>query len=1111
MTGVLNGETITQIAAGVNHSLVLTDSGKLYSWGYNDSGQLGNGTIDNSPVPTAVDMTGVLNGATVTQIAAGEYHSLALTDDGKVHSWGAGAFGQLGNGQAYLNATTPVDVVSYGALDGKAVIQIAAGYSHSLALTSDGGLYSWGANDSGQLGDGTKNFSKAPVAVDMTDVLNGATVTQIAAGGFNSLALTSDGELYSWGANDSGQLGNGTSGTNIESNVPVAVDMTSALDSKTVIQIAAGYSHSLALTSDGGLYSWGDDSMGQLGSGTYTGYYDTPVAVNVDGKIVTQISSSENHSLALTSDGEVYSWGDDSMGQLGDGGSGYYGYTPVAVNNSLINGYIPFTITLGDEYCKDITTGEDNITTGFATNGSWVKCVTPAHSAGPVNVIVSNGVSPPYTLSGAYTYYVPMVITGVTPDHGLALGGQQVQINGASLKIEDKAVTQISGGFYYSLALTNDGQVYSWGHNSTGQLGNGTNGDSPVPVAVDMTGVLNGKTVTQIAAGEYYSLALTSDGKLYSWGYNYNGQLGNGTSGTNTGSSVPVAVDMTDALDGETVTQIAVGYSHSLALTKDGQVYSWGNNGSGQLGNGTTDSSPVPVAVDMTGVLDGKTVTQIAAGGFCSLALTSDGKLYSWGSNGYGQLGNGTSGINTNSPTPVAVDMTGVLNGKTVTQMVAGNAHSLALANDGKLYSWGANNSGQLGNGTNGLTGSSVPVAVDMTGVLNGKTVTQMVAGNTHSLALANDGKLYSWGDNAAGQLGDGTSGTNTESNVPVAVDMTDVLDGKTVTQIAAGEFHLLALASGEIYSWGANDSGQLGNGTTGGISDVPVAVDDSLLNADLPFVITFDNAGTAAICQDIVTGENTITSPESFGPGGSWVKCRTTAHDPGLVSVTVNNGVGSAVVSAVCTDGLQYGGSGGNGGTACNGQLDSSETRNGDRANITSGFLYEEVFISISTNNNMIEVGGSGGITPTSAGAFGTGSNIATTSTNNPTGYSLGISTNLPSSNPNTKDLKHLSLNQYIAATNNACTWNSATKMLDNTASALANNTWGFTLDTTNLGDQKLCQVPSSSSPLTIKQTNVANETGDPTSIFFGAKVDLSKPSGKYRTTVVYTAVAGT
>ncbi len=194
-------------------------------------------------------------------------------------------------------------------------------------------------------------------------------------------------------------------------------------------------------------------------------------------------------------------------------------------------------------------------------------------------------------------------------------------------------------------------------------------------------------------------------------------------------------------LAGKTVIAIATGAYHNLVLCADGTLAAWGNNYYGQLGNNSTDSSAVPVLVNQTGVLAGKAVIAIAAGGNYSLALCADGTMAAWGYNNDGQLGNNTT---TDSSVPVRVTQTGVLAGKTVMAIDAGEMRSLCLCSDGTMAAWGENGSGQLGN--NGTTNSSVPVLVIKTGVLAGKSVTLVSNGSSHGFALCSDGFLASWG-----------------------------------------------------------------------------------------------------------------------------------------------------------------------------------------------------------------------------------------------------------------------------------------------------------------------------------------------------------------------------
>ncbi|MFE4706814.1 HYR domain-containing protein [Peribacillus simplex] len=340
--------------------------------------------------------------------------------------------------------------------------------------------------------------------------------------------------------------------------------------------------------------------------------------------------------------------------------------------------------------------------------------------------------------------------------------------------------------------------ILSWGNNSFGQLGNGTNTSSNVPVPV--SGLTN---VVAIAAGVIHSLALLSDGTVWAWGGNTDGQLGNGT---NTSSNVPVQVIGTGGSGVLTnVIAITAGGSHSLAILSDGTVRAWGANGTGQLGNGTNTSSNVPVQV--SGLTN---VVAIAAGSNHSLAILSDGTVRAWGGNSSGQLGNGT---NTDSNVPVMVG--GISN---AINIAGGILHSLALLSDGTVRAWGRNMEGQLGNAIN--TDSNVPVQVVGTGgsgVLTNVVAISAEAQGFHSLALLSDEKVRAWGRNIEGQLG---NGTNTNSNVPVQVSVLT-----NVVSITSGGFHNLALLPNRIvWAWGGNGSGQLGNGTNTS-SNVPVQV----------------------------------------------------------------------------------------------------------------------------------------------------------------------------------------------------------------------------------------------------------------------------------------------
>ena len=350
----------------------------------------------------------------------------------------------------------------------------------------------------------------------------------------------------------------------------------------------------------------------------------------------------------------------------------------------------------------------------------------------------------------------------VTPGSGDPAGGTAVTING----IHFVQVSAFASGFH-TLGLTSEGSVYAWGANGNGQLGNDspTNANSPTPVqvlGVGGSGFLTG--ITSVAAGTIHSVAVSGNGSVYAWGYGGFGQLGDGST-ANTNRKTPVQVkDVagTGVLAG--ITSVAAGDSYSVAVSSNGSVYAWGLNTSGQLGNGTTTNSSIPVQVkDVagTGVLAG--ITSVAAGTNHSVAVSSNGSVYAWGNNGLGQLGNGSTTTPSRTPVQVlGVGGSGVLAG--ITSVAAGTNHSVAVSSDGSVYAWGDNSQGQLGNGT--IARSLTPVRVkDVagSGFLTG--ITNVAAGTLHTVAVSSDGSVYAWGYNVQGQLGDGS---NTRRLAPV-------------------------------------------------------------------------------------------------------------------------------------------------------------------------------------------------------------------------------------------------------------------------------------------------------------------------------------------------------
>jgi alpha-tubulin suppressor-like RCC1 family protein len=338
---------------------------------------------------------------------------------------------------------------------------------------------------------------------------------------------------------------------------------------------------------------------------------------------------------------------------------------------------------------------------------------------------------------------------------------------------------RIAAGGWHSVVVCNDSTVKAFGENATGQLGNGLNTDSNIPV------VVNGLSgVTAVSAGgdqlEAHSMALKSDGTVWAWGSNLYGGLGNGSL-TNTTTPVQ-AIGLTN------MKAISAGGWHSAALKSDGTLWTWGWNTDGQLGDGTTVDKSTPIQVP--GLTN---VTAVAAGTYHVLALRSDSTVWAWGDNINGQIGNGTT---TDQTLPVQV--VGLTN---VVKICAGRFFSLAIKSDGTVWTWGQNLYGQLGDGT--VIDSPVPIQVNSL-----SNITSVAAiGAFHCLVMKSDSTIWSWGRNTYGNLGD-----NTVANSNVPVQMIGISASKG---IACGtNFSILYKGDGTFWGCGRNASGQLGDST---------------------------------------------------------------------------------------------------------------------------------------------------------------------------------------------------------------------------------------------------------------------------------------------------------
>lgn len=949
--GQMAGKTVTRLAAGQFHSLALTADGHLFSWGNNSSGQLGNNSTQKTRVPVDVDASGVLAGKVLVAVAAGNDHSLAIASDGMAYAWGFNNSGQLGSGNL-TQSLVPVAVNTSGGLTGKALVAVAAGNGHSLALSSEGLVYSWGSNAYGALGHTSLGNGSIPVAVDTSGVLASKTIVAISGGNFFSLALSSDGQVFSWGYNGFGQLGNNST---TSSTAPVIVNTSGELSGKSVVAVAAGYAHSLALTADGKVFAWGENGSGQLGNSS-TSRSPVPVAVNTSGamvgKTVVAIAAGQDHSVAITLDGMIFTWGTiDTIHSSVPVAVTTSGAPPGRLVSSIVAGWghnmalldlgppsvtrhpvsqtaaagatVAFTATAGNEFPSTVQwqvsptgtagTFSDIVDNASATTGTLTLANVMASQNGyAYQAVFSNSSGYRVTAMATLTLvdWTATITSGSdVPFQGVgvvASGPLNVQLGFAPAPgthltvVKNDGTSFIMGAFSNApqggtIPLTFNGVTYNylanyyggngrslvlqwplirmaaWGENRNGCLGNGTTTTSLLPVKALVGGALAGKTLVKVCAGSDFSLGLTSEGKLFAWGQGIDGQLGVNSQSS---SSVPVEVTASGALAGKTIVSMAAGSSHALALTSDGQVFAWGVNGYGQVGIGSPDFRILsPVALGSAGVFDGKIVVAISAGGDHSMALTSEGRVFTWGMNYSGELGDGTS--ISYSRLPLEVMTSEELAGQTIVAIAAGLSHCLALAADGRLFAWGANGGGKLG--INSTRDSHVPTAVIMSGALAGKTVTA-ITGGWHSLALTADNMLFAWGYNTYGELGNGTL---SDSWVPVAVNQSGVLSGKTLSVIACGSYHSVVMnPAGNCYTWGQNTQGQLGNNSTTD-SPLPVAVAASGEFAEMKAVAVAAGNTHNLVLLDSGPPTVTINPFNRMAASGATVTFTAAATDP--------------------------------------------------------------------------------------------------------------------------------------------------------------------------------------------------------------------------------------
>ena len=657
---------------------------------------------------------------------------------------------------------------------------IDAAWGYTCALEAGGAALCWGSNGAGQLGaDAPWVGIPTPTAVPTALTFRGISTSE----GFVCAVATTSG-VYCWGKNDIGQLGTGVVTPGFPGGLATPTLVTG---SEGLVRVTAGGRYwsdsqfACGLDASGAAFCWGGNQLGTLGNGTTT-FSASPVAVSQPVPF-RDIEAGTSSVCAIGVDARVYCWGANDLGQLGDGTETMRAVpTPVAVSTRFMN------VTVGGEHACAIAEpggqaycwGQNN-DGGPLGNGSSVNSSTPTpvSSTEPFRFISASWAS-----TCAVSRSADLYCWGANYEGGAGIGSFTGNVPTPQLVSSLPNVNYSTGGGQHSCAVTADGQAHCWGDEGWGMLGNGSFGFRSAPVAV--AGLAG--TYVDVATGNDHVCALTSAGATWCWGLGNVGQLGDNTFLPFAQPSGPVQVS-----GAQTFASISAGSQFTCGLTSAGAAYCWGNNWVGQLGDGTTINRSVPTAV-----VGGITFTRLEAGALHACGIADTGIGYCWGMNDVGQLGDGTT---TNSSSPVAV--TGIAD---LVDIRPGERHTCATTSAGAGYCWGSNLGGELGNGTSGGF-SANPVAV-----AGGHVFTEVHAGGRlnnnedFSCGIDASGAAWCWGSNGSCMLGnDLCGGALVTTPGPVS-------GGNVFSTLTLGTWMACGITSGgQRLCWGNNQSGQIG------------------------------------------------------------------------------------------------------------------------------------------------------------------------------------------------------------------------------------------------------------------------------------------------------------
>jgi len=868
------------VSIGIDFGHAIKTTGTLWSWGNNGSGQLGDGTRTTRSLPTQIGTD--TNWKDVHQ---GFLFTLAVKTDGTLWSWGSDSdqYGVLGDNAVFTSYSSPNQIGALTDWD-----SIGVGDWHSCAIKTDGTLWCWGGNISGQLGDNTVTNRSSPVQigtdVDWLKVSCGAGVTS-SGQGFTA-AIKTDGSLWTWGYNQNYQLAQRTNNSNRSSPVmvgyvPVSWSSVSTgmshimaisdnyelyttpvnttvnglpaqtLHKSSPIQVGTdtnwkyvfgSYNTTYAIKTDNTLWHWGFDIMTRSSN-----LITSPTQIGTDTNWKTLAISNTNtyeNVIATKTNGTLWAWGDNVYGQLGDG--------------TVVTRTSPVQIGSNTDWSNVYNMRYGFISLAIKTNGTlWLWGELSNYNFFMDNNLVNrsspiqlgNKIWKKFAINGATT------LAGITTNdtlhttgnYGYNLGNfpfqytSPKQIGNTLVDIRDISIYKDTG-FY----IKSNGTLWGWGYNIESNLGNNSKRTEPSPIQIG-----DDATWSKVDVGASHTMAIKTNGTLWGWGYNVQGQVGDNTTIT---KSSPVQIGSNTDW-----TQISSGLDHTMAIKTNGTLWGWGYNWAGQVGDNTNlpKSSPVQIGVDTNW-------SKVSAGNANTFAIKTNGTLWAWGDNAIGQLGDETL-VTRSSPVQIGSDT----DWYSVLDAVYA---AFAIKTNGTLWCWGQYGSGNFGLHYLRRKFFKVPKPFSATMI---STSINTTSNNGTALIIDNNNKLWAWGLGTSYQLGDMSAVSKNEAKL--------IDNNADWSKVSSGYAHSMGIkTNGTLWGWGSGTNGRLGlNNASTQQSPVQIGADTdwsqiSIRNANSYAIKTTGTLWGWGLGTSGQVGDNAVitrSSPVQIGASTDWSK----------------------------------------------------------------------------------------------------------------------------------------------------------------------------------------------------------------------------------------------